>query len=101
MTEIAVDLSRYHIEVVCPPVHVSTGQAFAMMTPHPAPYDLRLLPNLPLEQWKEHISNDFEVPVFLQHPELAAIKQQLYDRGAIYASMSGSGSALYGIFPNS
>ena len=52
----------------------------------------------PIETWKEELVNDFEEPIFKMHPELAAIKQKLYDQGAVYASMSGSGSALYGIF---
>lgn len=61
-------------------------------------FDLRRLPELPVEQWKENIKNDFEDPVFMQHPELLNIKKQLYTQGAVYASMTGSGSALYGIF---
>ena len=99
MSGIAVDLSAYSIQLVCPRVHVSTARAFGMITPRPAPFDLRDLPSLPLPQWKDAISNDFEAPVFAQHPELALIKEQLYAAGALYASMSGSGSALYGIFP--
>jgi 4-diphosphocytidyl-2-C-methyl-D-erythritol kinase len=69
-----------------------------MLTPRPAPTDLRTLPHLPIAEWRTKVSNDFEAPVFSLHPALAAIKQQLYDGGALYASMSGSGSALYGIF---
>jgi 4-diphosphocytidyl-2-C-methyl-D-erythritol kinase len=99
MSALPVDLSAYSIQVICPKVHVSTAKAFSMITPRPAPYDLRNLHQLPLEKWRDHISNDFEAPVFSQHPELGEVKQQLYDQGAIYASMSGSGSAVYGIFP--
>ena len=72
-----------------------------MMTPQPASFDLRLIHNLPIEEWKANIINDFERPVFNMHPGLAAIKEQLYAQGAIYASMSGSGSAIFGIFPKS
>ncbi len=52
----------------------------------------------PIEEWKDNIVNDFEVTVFKAHPELAAIKQSLYDAGAAYASMSGSGSALFALY---
>jgi len=93
-----VDLSAYSIQIICPEVHISTKAAFGMITPRKPLFDLRRLPELPVEQWKGNISNDFEDPVFMQHPELLSIKQQLYEQGAVYASMSGSGSALYGIF---
>jgi 4-diphosphocytidyl-2-C-methyl-D-erythritol kinase len=97
-TPVSLDLSAYSLQVICPQVHVSTAKAFAMVKPAPAAYDLRQLPQLPVTQWKEHISNDFELPVFTQHPSLAGIKRQLYEQGALYASMSGSGSAIYGLF---
>lgn len=98
MQPVAVDLSAYSIQLICPQVHVSTAAAFKMITPKPAAFDLRQLPVLPIERWKDNVSNDFEAPVFAQHPELAAIKEQLYAQGAIYAAMSGSGSTLFGIF---
>lgn len=99
MKPVGIDLSAYSIQLICPQVHVSTAAAFKMITPKPAPFDLQILPELPIEQWKDAVSNDFEAPVFAQHPELAAIKGQLYAQGAIYAAMSGSGSTIYGIFP--
>ena len=99
MSDIPIDLSRYSIQLVCPHVHVSTAKAFSLLTPKPAPYDLRRLNELPIEEWKAIISNDFEEPVFQLHPKLRAIKDQLYEQGALYAAMSGSGSAIYGIFP--
>jgi len=98
MLPVAVDLSAYSIQLICPQVHVSTAAAFKMIIPKPAPFDLQKLPEVPIEQWKEVVSNDFEAPVFAQHPELAAIKEQLYAQGAIYAAMSGSGSTVFGIF---
>lgn len=98
MQSVAIDLSAYSIQLVCPQVHVSTAAAFKMITPRPAPFDLRKLPELPIEQWKDVVSNDFEAPVFAQHPELATIKGQLYAQGAVYAAMSGSGSTVFGIF---
>ncbi len=94
-----IDLSAYSIQLICPKVHVSTASAFRLITPAPAQFDLRELNTLPVEHWRNNISNDFEAPVFKEHPVLADIKQQLYDKGALYAAMSGSGSAIFGIFP--
>lgn len=99
MSPVALDLSAYSIQLICPEVHVSTAAAFKMINPAPAPFDLRHLDTLPLTEWRTHIVNDFERPVFETHPALSAIKEQLYAGGAIYASMSGSGSSIYGIFP--
>jgi 4-diphosphocytidyl-2-C-methyl-D-erythritol kinase len=99
MADTDLSLAAYSIQLICPDVHVATGTAFSMITPKPAEFDLRKLHTLPLEQWKGAISNDFEAPVFKQYPALAEIKEQLYKGGAVYASMSGSGAALYGIFP--
>lgn len=98
MSPLDLDLSGYSIQLICPQVHISTAAAFKMITPKAVPFDLSKLPELPIEQWVEYISNDFEEPVFAQHPALSGIKQQLYIQGAIYASMSGSGSTIYGIF---
>ena len=99
MSPVEISLSAYSLQLVCPKVHVSTGKAFGLITPRPAPFDLRQIASLPIEAWKDKILNDFEAPVFGQHPGLAEIKSQLYTQGAIYASMSGSGSTLFGIFP--
>lgn len=93
-----LDLSGYSIQLVCPEVHISTAAAFNMIRPKPASFDLRKLAEMPIERWAEYVSNDFEEPIFIQHPELADIKQRLYDSGALYAALSGSGSTIYGIF---
>ena len=93
-----LDLTAYTIHLICPKVHISTKDAFGMITPRAATYDLRTIQELPVEKWKNQISNDFEAPAFMQHPQLAEIKKQLYAQGALYASMTGSGSAIYGIF---
>lgn len=98
MTTAELDLSKYSIQMICPEVHVSTAAAFSMITPKPAAYGLRNLGSLRIEEWKDVVKNDFEEPVFDQHPVLAEIKEQLYAQGAVYASMSGSGSVIYGIF---
>jgi 4-diphosphocytidyl-2-C-methyl-D-erythritol kinase len=98
MRPVNLDLSGYEIRVVCPGLHVSTREAFAHITPRPASFSLIDIGKLPLADWKNHIVNDFEAPIFNAHPELAAIKDRLYDQGAVYASMTGTGSAIYGIF---
>lgn len=98
LTPIHLDLSDYSIQVVCPKVHVSTATAFSKIQPKPAPYNLRKLSELSIEKWKQYIFNDFEDAIFEAYPQLAKIKEKLYENGAFYASMSGSGSALYGIF---
>ncbi len=99
MEDISLDLSAYSIQLICPKIHVSTKDAFSMIVPNPAPFDLRDISKLPPEQWRDIIKNDFETTVFARHAALPMIKEQLYAQGAVYASMSGSGSAIYGIFP--
>ena len=95
-----LNLHGYHILIVKPPVHVSTADAFAGIMPKEPVFDLQFLPDLDIREWKKFVFNDFETTVFAKHPELAEIKQGLYDSGALYASMSGSGSAIYGIYDN-
>lgn len=96
--DIDLDLSAYFIAVVTPPVHVSTGEAYRGVKPHPSQGQLKELVKLPPSEWKNHIRNDFEQSVFKNHPSIRGIKADLYDAGAEYASMSGSGSSVYGIF---
>jgi 4-diphosphocytidyl-2-C-methyl-D-erythritol kinase len=98
LSPIDLDLSNYDIQIICPKVHVSTAAAFGKITPKPAPFALKNLSDLPIEKWKDFVFNDFEKPIFEDYPILAEIKDQLYSDGALYAAMSGSGSALYGIF---
>lgn len=92
------NLHGYYLCVVKPDVAVSTKEAYSAITPKKPAKSCRDIVRQPIETWKEELVNDFEEPTFKMHPELAAIKQKLYDQGAVYASMSGSGSALYGIF---
>ena len=91
-------LGGYYILLVKPNVFVSTREAYAGVTPHPASHSLREAIAAPVETWRECVVNDFERSVFAAHPELPAIKQTLYDMGALYAAMSGSGSTMFGIF---
>lgn len=91
-------LGGYYLAVVKPSVAVSTRDAYAAIVPKTPAKCCRNIVRQPIETWKDELVNDFEAPIFAMHPELAAIKQSLYDAGAVYAAMSGSGSALFGIF---
>lgn len=90
--------SPYYIKVITPDISVSTAQAYAGVTPCEEGRSINELISLPIEEWRDHISNDFEKSIFKEYPELARQKEALYEQGAIYASMSGSGSSLFGIF---
>ena len=87
--------------VVKPPIGMSTAEAYRQVTRHPeAEGKLATLLERPIAHWRELIVNDFESVVFVHYPELAALRDTLYHHGALYAAMSGSGTALYGIFPD-
>lgn len=96
---VPVDLSAYGIAVVNPGIHIPTGPAFSWLTPARPGRTLKDLISLPVEQWRDQVVNDFEEPVAQRHPEIRTIKNDLYAAGAVYASMSGSGSTVYGLFP--
>ncbi len=98
--EIALDLSDYYIYIIKPDVFVSTADAFSGITPKKPHQSVKDLINQPIDSWKDYIFNDFENTIFKKYPLLAEIKDSMYDMGAVYASMSGSGSAIYGIFVN-
>ena len=100
MTPVNVDLNNYYFLIVKPEITVSTKDAYGMITPGPAKKSLEEIVKKPISQWKELMKNDFEEPIFKKYPEICVIKQQLYELGAIYASMSGSGSSVYGLFEN-
>ncbi|MEO6251889.1 MAG: 4-(cytidine 5'-diphospho)-2-C-methyl-D-erythritol kinase [Ferruginibacter sp.] len=103
LEEVAVDLSMYKIKLINPGIHISTGWAFAQRPDGFEPSDrsnLKEIIHQPIETWKADLKNDFEKPVFDAHPEIQMIKESLYQQGAVYASMSGSGSTVYGIFNN-
>jgi len=98
MEQIELDLSDFKILIVHPGIHISTAWAFANITPLKPPKSIKQIIQQPVSTWKDELINDFENPVFAKYPEIKIIKDKLYDAGAIYASMSGSGSAVYGIF---
>jgi 4-diphosphocytidyl-2-C-methyl-D-erythritol kinase len=93
-----INLSGYFAVVVKPDLNVSTAAAYAGIIPRKPAVAVKEIINLPIEKWKENLKNDFEETVFKKHPEIGIIKDLLYKNGALYASMSGSGSAVYGIF---
>ncbi|MCU4157438.1 4-(cytidine 5'-diphospho)-2-C-methyl-D-erythritol kinase [Carboxylicivirga sp. A043] len=95
---IDLDLTGYYLALIKPPIHVSTPEAYGGVVPKPSIDSLKEIIKLPIEQWKHHIKNDFEKSVFANHPEIGKIKMDLYDAGAVYASMSGSGSSVFGFF---
>lgn len=97
-TDIEIVLKGKTLVLVKPDISVSTADAYSLVSPHKPQQSLRESLRLPVEEWKNHVVNDFESSVFKKFPEIAAIKDRLYDLGALYASMSGSGSAVYGIF---
>lgn len=98
LTPVVLDLSKYRIEIVTPHISVSTPQAYSAITPKKPKHALEKLIQFPIETWKDLIINDFEEIIFYQYPKLSEIKNEFYRKGAVYAAMSGSGSAVFGIF---
>lgn len=99
LTEYPVDLGDLNLQVLTPEgVAVSTKDAYGGIKPHLPEVPLREALARPVEEWDGILVNDFEETVFAKYPELAAIKRSLYDSGAVYASMSGSGSALFALY---
>jgi 4-diphosphocytidyl-2-C-methyl-D-erythritol kinase len=98
---VELDLSGWYLAVVRPDIPVPTKEAFSLITPQHPPKNCRDIVMQPVETWCDELTNDFERSVFALHPEIAAIKQRLYDLGATYAAMSGSGSSLFGLFRTS
>ncbi len=95
---IALDLTGYHLVLVYPNLAISTAEAYAGVRPRQPAVPLRDLLLAPLSDWRHTVHNDFEDSLFPRYPALGDLKAQLYDAGALYASLSGSGSTVYGIF---
>ncbi len=98
MTPVSLQLDAYSLLLVKPDIHVNTAQAFSRITPHLPVKSIASIIQQPIDTWKDELKNDFEDSVFPIYPVLQQIKDQLCQMGAVYASMSGSGSCLYGIF---
>lgn len=95
---IAIDLSNFYMVLVKPPVHVSTADAYAGIKPIIPSRSVKDLIHLPMKEWRSGLRNDFETSVFSKYPEVEQIKSKLYQSGALFALMSGSGSSVFAIF---
>jgi 4-diphosphocytidyl-2-C-methyl-D-erythritol kinase len=95
---VTIDLSSYFILLVYPGIHSSTADAYRLVKPARPEKDPEHVLRLPINEWKNNLVNDFESSIFNKFPQVKELKQLLYDSGALYASMSGSGSAVFGLF---
>ena len=98
MRNINLDLSSYKLKFIFPELHISTAEAYEGIIPIMPESDLLDLISEPIENWKSIVKNDFEISAFVKYPQLKKTKEKLYTDGAIYASLSGSGCVLYGVF---
>ncbi|MGN6533503.1 MAG: hypothetical protein ACTHK0_17305 [Ginsengibacter sp.] len=98
MQPLNLSLSDYKILIINPGIHVSTKGIFQQVTPRIPSKSIREIIEQPIETWKNDLKNDFEKIVFLQYPEIKKIKENLYNHQAVYASMTGTGSTVFGIF---
>lgn len=96
----AVNLEGYFLVIIHPAIHISTSEAYSNIIPDQNRTALKEVISKPIKDWKNLLKNDFEVNIFKRYPEIGDIKTSLYNQGALYASMTGSGSAVYGIFSN-
>lgn len=100
MEPVPLDLSAYRLILINPGIHISTAAAFEKIKLGVPKHTVKDIIKQPIETWKHHLQNDFELPVFHLYPEIMAVRDQLYAQGAVYAAMSGTGSTVYGIFSN-
>ncbi len=98
LTPTPCSIGGYHLVLVKPDIHVSTKDAYALVTPQKPEQPLTEIAARPIHEWKDAMKNDFEKSIFAKYPAMAKVKEQLYEMGAVYASMSGSGSSFFGIF---
>ena len=96
LESIDLDLSAYKIAIVKPNIHISTAEAYSAVTPKEPLFSLRDLIKYPVNEWQ--LQNDFEQSVFEKYPIIKDLKNSLYEQGAVYAAMSGSGSSVFGLF---
>ena len=97
-TEAQVDLSTYHIVVVYPAAHSNTAEAYKGIIPTKPKHHIQTILSSDIKTWKNDLVNNFEKAIFIRYPEIEKVKNTLYNKGALYAAMSGSGSAVYGVF---
>ena len=96
--DVLLDISNYEIVIEYPNIHIGTVEAYGGITPKSANKNIKELIQLPVEHWKENVVNDFETSVFPKHPSIKRVKEQMYLNGAVFAAMTGSGSAVFGLF---
>lgn len=101
LSDTSVSLQGKHLILVKPDIHVSTAAAYAGVIPKQSTHSIKEILELPIATWKQKLKNDFEESVFKKHPQVEVIKNELYTQGALYASMSGSGASVFGIFDSS
>ena len=95
------DILKHYLVIIVPKIHISTSEAYKRIQPKTPPKPLAELLQQPISEWQGNVINDFEAVVFDMHPEIADIKNRMYENGAVYASLSGSGSAVFGLFRKS
>ncbi|HLV43067.1 MAG TPA: 4-(cytidine 5'-diphospho)-2-C-methyl-D-erythritol kinase [Brumimicrobium sp.] len=98
LSSFSIDLKGKHLLLINNGTHISTAEAYGMISPKTPTYLLENVLNAPMRSWKNDLINDFEGPTLNKYPELTVIKKKLYEMGAVYAAMTGSGSTLFGIF---
>jgi 4-diphosphocytidyl-2-C-methyl-D-erythritol kinase len=99
-TDIQLDLSHLYISIIYPNVHSNTKDAYSLVKPQQATLSLLEIIKQPVSTWKTVLVNDFEKSIFALYPIVEKTKHDLYELGAVYACMSGSGSAVFGLFEN-
>lgn len=100
LSDCSLSLKGWYLKLVYPKIHVSTAQAYAGVRPTEEGENIKSVLEVPVKEWRALLVNDFEASVFLAFPEIEGVKEELYAEGAAYASMSGSGSAVFGLFEN-
>jgi 4-diphosphocytidyl-2-C-methyl-D-erythritol kinase len=98
LSRVSVSLDSFYLVLLFPEIHISTAEAYRSVSPRIPEQDLNQLIGVPVERWRDRLVNDFEASIFTEYPLLKSCKLSLYRAGAVYASMSGSGSSLYGLF---
>lgn len=100
MTDVSLNLKGYFLVLINPNIHISTQEAYSTLKPQENPQKdlIQIIKDYPIEEWKNHIKNDFESNIFKLHPPISEIKNALYKMGALYASMTGTGSTVFGLF---
>jgi 4-diphosphocytidyl-2-C-methyl-D-erythritol kinase len=94
----SVNLRGYHLVLIKPDVHVSTADAYSGVQAKQPENSIQEILKLPVREWKEKLTNDFELSIFKKQPFIEEVKEKLYSLGAAYSSMSGSGASVFGLF---